>query len=492
MVKESDELKVRKEKYEKLKKEGIDVSPYSYDYTMDISKIKKEYEKYDEKYFQENRIEHSVPGRIVAKRIMGGASFFHISNGKDRLQIYAKKNVVGQEKYKILKTLDIGDIIGVKGYLFRTRTGELTLVVEDFTFLTKCFIPLPEKWHGLQDVELRYRKRYLDLIVNSEVREIFEKRFLIIREIRRFFDEKGYIEVETPMMHPIPGGALARPFITHHNALDIDLYLRVAPELYLKRLVVGGFDKVYEINRNFRNEGISWQHNPEFTMLEFYEAYRDFTYMMEFTEELFKHLISKGLFHENFEFEGKSIEIKFPFKRLDYIEALKEFSPLKDDVLDERKVIEHAVELAGEENLPSLYGKAIDYLFDEYVKPNLISPTFIINHPIDISPLAKKHRKLEGRTERFELFIGGMEIANGFSELNDPNEQLQRFEAQLKEREKGDDEAHRIDHDYIEALSYGLPPTAGEGIGIDRLVMLSAGKRSIKEVILFPLLKPKA
>ncbi len=491
-MQEIDEVKVRKEKFQKLKEKGIDVSPYFYNYTHEITEIKETYEKYDDKHFENTKVEVSVPGRIVAKRVMGGASFFHISDGKNKLQIYAKKNILGNENYKTMKSLDIGDIIGVSGYLFRTRTGELTIVVENFKFLTKCFIPLPEKWHGLQDVELRYRKRYLDLIVNSEVREIFEKRFKIIREIRRFFDDKGYIEVETPMMHPIPGGALAKPFITHHNALNIDLYLRIAPELYLKRLVVGGFSKVYEINRNFRNEGISWQHNPEFTMLEFYEAYRDYNYLMEFTEELFKHLLDKGLIEEEIEFDDKKIKFKFPFKRIDYMEALEKYSPLGNEIKNEAKVIEHALSLAGgEEKLAPIYSKAIDYLFDEYVKPELVSPTFVINHPVEISPLSKKHRELEGRVERFELFVGGMEIANGFSELNDPDEQLERFKAQLKSREKGDDEAHRIDYDYIDALSYGLPPTAGEGIGIDRLIMIAVGRRSIKEVILFPLLRPK-
>ncbi len=489
----TDEIKVREEKLRNLKEAGIEPYPYSYDLKENISDIVKKYREKSEEELEKEEIETSTAGRIIAKRIMGGASFFHITNGKDKLQLYLKKNIVGNERYKLFKTFDLGDFVGVKGKLFKTRTGELTLVVEDFEFLSKCLLPLPEKWHGLQDKELRFRQRYLDLFINPESREIFEKRFRMIREIRRFLDSRDYIEVETPMMQPIPGGAIAKPFITHHNALNIDLYLRIAPELYLKRLLVGGFERVYEINRNFRNEGISSQHNPEFTMLEFYQAYSDFEDLIKLTEELFEDLINKGIAPEKINFEGDEIKLSPPFQKLDFIEAIAKYSPLsKEDILNKEKLITHAVKLAGEDNLVPTYGKALDYVFDEYVKENLIQPTFILNHPEEISPLSKPHRKMPGRTERFELFMAKMELANGFSELNDPEIQLQRFKEQVKDREAGDEEAHLIDYDYIKALQYGMPPAAGEGIGIDRLTMVITGTRSIKEVILFPLLKPKS
>ncbi len=488
----TDEIKVREEKLKKLRESGIEPYPYSYNIKENISNIVKKHKDKSEEELEKEKIEVTTAGRIIAKRIMGGASFFHLTNGKDKLQIYLKKNIVGNENYKLFKSFDLGDFVGVEGKLFKTRTGELTIVVEKFEFLSKCLLPLPEKWHGLQDKELRFRQRYLDLFINPESREIFEKRFRMIREIRRFLDSRDYIEVETPMMQPIPGGAIARPFITHHNALNIDLYLRIAPELYLKRLLVGGFERVYEINRNFRNEGISSQHNPEFTMLEFYQAYSDFEDLIKLTEELFQDLIDKGIAPEKIEFEGNEINLKPPFQKLDFIEAIEKYSSLsKEEILDKEKLIKHALKLAGEENLTPTYGKALDYVFDEYVKENLVQPTFVMNHPEEISPLSKPHRKIPGRTERFELFMAKMELANGFSELNDPEIQLQRFKEQVKDREAGDEEAHLIDYDYIKALQYGMPPAAGEGIGIDRLTMIITGTKSIKEVILFPLLKPK-
>jgi len=490
-TKETDEIKVRKEKLKILKKKNINPYPYSYDFTHNISDILKKYKQKSAEQLEQEKIKIKSPGRIISKRIMGGASFFHLTDGKNKLQIYLKKNLIGKENYNTFKKFDIGDIIGVEGLLFRTKTGELTVVVEDYKFLSKCLLPLPEKWHGLQDKELRFRKRYLDLIINPESRKIFEKRFLLIKEIRNFLEKREYIEVETPMMQSIPGGALARPFITHHNALDIDLYLRIAPELYLKRLLVGGFERVYEINRNFRNEGISSQHNPEFTMLEFYQSYSDYNDLMKLTEDLFKELIKNKIVDRELEFENNKINLQPPFEKFDFVESLEKFSPLsKKDLENKEKVIKASQEIAGEEKIPQVYGKALDFLFDEYVKKELIKPSFIINHPVEISPLSKQHRELKGRTERFELFIGGIEIANGFSELNDPRVQLNRFKEQVADREAGDEEAHVIDYDYVEALKYGMPPAAGEGIGIDRLTMVIAGVKSIKEVILFPLLKP--
>ncbi len=364
-------------------------------------------------------------------------------------------------------------------------------MADSFTFLAKCLHPLPEKWHGLQDVELRYRKRYLDLIVNPEESEVFRLRSALISKVREFFDHKGYIEVETPMMHSIPGGALARPFKTYHNALGMELYLRIAPELYLKRLIVGGFDKVYEINRNFRNEGLSSEHNPEFTMLEFYQAYSDYQDMMELTEELI-HFLSRSLLDsEEIVYQDEKISLKRPWKRITFKEALNYYSGLAPNRFeDEDGMIELASTLAPDKKALT-YGKALDIVFDKYVKPNLIQPTFIINPPKEVSPLAKTSKENPDEAERFELIIGGMEIANAFSELADPSEQRKRFEQQAEEREKGSEEAHWIDGDYIHSLEYGLPPTGGEGIGMDRLVMIFANRKSIREVILFPLLRPK-
>lgn len=422
---------------------------------------------------------------------MGKATFFHISDGAARLQVYLRADVVGPDIYKRFSLFDIGDIVLAVGKLFRTRTGELTVLADEVVFLAKSLHPLPEKWHGLQDIELRTRMRYLDLIMNPETQRVFRMRSDIVAAIRRFFDERGYIEVETPMMHVIPGGALARPFQTHHNALDLDLFLRVAPELYLKRLVVGGLERVYEINRNFRNEGISSEHNPEFTMLEFYEAYSDYEAMMEMTEELLTHLSMKLLGTDAIPFGEATISLKRPWPRIKFKDALVQYSGLTPARFEDRDgLAAFAAELAPEK-APLSYGKALDVLFDKFVKQNLVQPTFVINPPREISPLAKASRENPDEAERFELIAAGMEIANAFSELTDPVEQRARFEQQAEERKRGDDEAHVIDDDYVHALEYGLPPTGGEGIGIDRLVMLLANKKSIREVILFPLLRPK-
>jgi len=376
--------------------------------------------------------------------------------------------------------------------VFRTRAGELSVLVQELTFLAKSFHPLPEKWHGLQDKELRFRQRYLDLIVNPETKDIFRKRSRIVQAVRRFFLERGYIEVETPMMHPIPGGASARPFVTHHNALDIDLYLRVAPELYLKRLLVGGMDKVFEINRNFRNEGISLMHNPEFTMIEFYELYRDFGDYMDLSERLLLDLAGEMLADSIIEWQGHRIALAPPFRRVKFMEAIAGKSGLAlEQLWDEAAVREHIRSRFPEEPLPPTYGKMLELLFDVHVEKSLIEPTFVTYYPKAISPLSKASRLDERETERFELYIAGMEIANGFSELNDPLEQRRRFEEQVRDREQGDDEAQRIDNGFLQALEHGMAPAAGEGIGIDRLVMLFTGAASIKEVILFPLLRPK-
>ncbi len=489
--KKSDQEIARKTKMEELKQEGIDLFPHQVKITHSISDVVSGFSSLTKEELAEKKEEVVVPGRIISIRRMGRATFFHIADCRARLQAYLREDRVGKKSYKHFSLLDIGDILSVNGILFKTKTGELTVMADSFIFLAKCLHPLPEKWHGLQDVELRYRKRYLDLIVNPEESEVFRLRSALISKVREFFDQKGYIEVETPMMHSIPGGALARPFKTYHNALGMELYLRIAPELYLKRLIVGGFDKVYEINRNFRNEGLSSEHNPEFTMLEFYQAYSDYQDMMKLTEELI-HFLSRSLLDsEEIVYQNEKISLKRPWKRITFKEALTHYSGLAPSRFgDKNGVIELASTLTPDKKALS-YGKALDIIFDKYVKPSLIQPTFIINPPKEVSPLAKGSRENPDEAERFEMIMGGMEIANAFSELADPAEQKRRFEQQAEEREKGSEEAHWIDNDYIQALEYGLPPTGGEGIGIDRLAMIFANRKSIREVILFPLLRPK-
>jgi lysyl-tRNA synthetase class 2 len=487
----SDQELARKEKLERLVSEGIDLFPHKVEKSHSVFEVVSNFASLSKEALEEKKIEVAVPGRILSIRRMGRATFFHISDGQDKIQAYLREDLAGKKNYKLFSLFDIGDVILVEGPLFKTKTGELTVQVQTFTFLAKSLHPLPEKWHGLQDIELRYRKRYLDLIMNPEVGEIFRMRCSLISEIRKFFDQRGYIEVETPMMQPIPGGALARPFKTYHHALGIDLYLRIAPELYLKRLTVGGFEKVYEINRNFRNEGISSEHNPEFTMLEFYQAYSDYHDLMELTEELVNSLCRTLLGKEEAIFGGEAISFKKPWKRIKFQEALIQYSGLAPSRFDDQKgIMEIASNLIPEKKAVT-YGKALDIIFDKHVKPNLIQPTFVINPPKIVSPLAKASPENPDEAERFELVIGGMEIANAFSELTDPEEQWARFEEQAVERKKGVEEAHWIDKDYVNALEYGLPPTAGEGIGVDRLVMIFANKKSIREVILFPLLRPK-
>lgn len=487
----SEQELVRREKMAKLKAKGVDLFPYNFPKTHSVLDVVKEFGSKSRDELEAEPVEVKVPGRIMAVRRMGRATFFHIANSRARLQGYIREDVVGEEAYELFDLFDLGDIIGLEGTLFRTRTGELTVLVKKFKLLAKCFHPLPEKWHGLQDVELRYRRRYLDLIMNPEVAQVFLLRSRLVALTRQFFDERGYVEVETPMMHPIPGGAAARPFKTFHNALGLDLYLRIAPELYLKRLVVGGLEKVYEINRNFRNEGISSEHNPEFTMLEFYQAYSDYHDMMDLTEELLVYLSQELLGRQEVAYGEHVLSFKRPFARIKFREALYQYSGLSPGKFDHpEEVVAFASGLAAEKGRLS-YGKALDVIFDKRVKPQLIQPTFVLNPPRDVSPLAKASRENPEEAERFELVMAGMEVANAFSELNDPEDQRARFEQQAEEKRRGDEEAHWVDNDYIQALEYGLPPTGGEGIGIDRLTMIFANRRSIREVILFPLLRPR-
>jgi lysyl-tRNA synthetase class 2 len=432
----------------------------------------------------------SLAGRIVAYRDFGKAAFAHVQDSSGKIQIYLKRDVLG-ERHSLLKKLDIGDIIGVRGRLFRTKTNELTVEVEQFELLAKSVRPLPEKWHGLKDVETRYRQRYVDLIVNPEVRENFARRIVIIKGVRDFLESKGFIEVETPMMHQIPGGATARPFRTHHNALDIDLYLRIAPELYLKRLLVGGYERVYELNKNFRNEGISTKHNPEFSMLEFYIAYRDYHFLMSLTEELITAVALKAVGTLKIPYGDDVIDLTPPWKRMPMLEALAESGVPREILNDAEQAKKWA--RGNRIDIPdgSSLGKILDEIFKEKVEPGLVQPTFIIDHPVELSPLAKRKADNPALVERFELFICSRELANAFSELNDPFDQKGRFLEQVKAKQAGDEEAHWMDEDFIRALEYGMPPAAGEGIGIDRLVMLLTNSQSIRDVILFPQLKPE-
>ena len=488
---ELDQDVARRDKLRKLAAAGVPIFPYTASGTHSVKEAVEAFSGLAAAELEAQARKVVVRGRILSIRKMGRATFFHVSDGRTKLQAYIREDQAGPEAYERFGLLDLGDLVAVAGTLFKTRTGELTVLCDEVRFLAKCLHPLPEKWHGLQDVELRYRQRYLDLIMSPEVGEVFRLRSAIVAYIRRFFDGRGYIEVETPMMHPVPGGALARPFKTHHNALDMDLYLRIAPELYLKRLTVGGLDKVYEINRSFRNEGLDAQHNPEFTMLEFYEAYKDYFDMMDMTEELLNGLARTLRGGEAVPYGEHTISFKRPFKRLKFLEACIEHSGLAPSRFEDRPGLIAFAEGLAPEKKPLTYGKALDVVFDRFVKDRIVQPTFITNPPREISPLAKTSRDNPEESERFELLIAGMEVANAFSELTDPLEQRARFEEQAAERRKGDEESHPVDMDYVEALEYGLPPTGGEGIGIDRLTMVLADRRSIREVILFPLLRPR-
>jgi len=432
-----------------------------------------------------------VMGRMMSKRIMGKSSFASIKDESGNIQFFVDKTKFSEENFKLFKNSDVGDIVYVKGFLFKTKTDELTINCLEFNIVTKSLRPLPEKFHGLSDQEIKYRKRYLDLICNEDTWITFNERFKIIKSIRSFFDSKGFIEVETPMMQKIPGGATARPFITHHNTLDIDLYMRIAPELYLKRLIVGGFEKIYEINRNFRNEGVSSKHNPEFTMIEFYQTYSNYLDMMSLTEELLKNIVKKVKGTTVVEYQGKSIDFGKSFKQITLKKSILEFTNKLNtkDLEDKEKLINFSKELNIEVNNSFSIGELQFLIFEKIVEPNLIDPTFITEYPIEVSPLARVNEKDPSIADRFEFFIMGKEIANGFSELNDPDDQRKRFEDQVKLKNSGDDEAMYLDDDYIEALEYGMPPTAGEGIGIDRLVMILTNSPSIRDVLLFPLMR---
>jgi lysyl-tRNA synthetase class 2 len=433
-----------------------------------------------------------LAGRIMGIRKMGKASFFHIQDRLGRLQVYARRDRLGDAGYALFQSLDVGDIIGVWGPLFRTKTKELTIEAYGLRLLTKCLRPLPEKWHGLADIEARYRQRYVDLMVNPEVKDVFEKRSRIIRLLRRFFEERDFLEVETPMMQSIPGGAAARPFITHHNALDMDLYLRVAPELFLKRLLVGGFDKVFELNRNFRNEGISVRHNPEFTMLEFYQAYATYEDLMRLTEELFVAIAEEVVGSLQLPYADHVIDLKPPWRRLTLKEAVAQHGGAEEQEIGTLEGLQRFAKQQGlHVDLNGPYGNLLVEVFEQVAESKLIQPTFMTGYPLEVSPLARKNDANPSLVDRFELYIGGRELANAFSELNDPGDQRQRFLQQVEARNAGDDTANPIDEDYLRALEYGMPPAAGEGIGIDRLVMFFTDSYSIRDVILFPLLRPQ-
>ena len=479
-------MQIRREKLFELQKEGKD--PYKitkFDRTNTAGEIKSNYEKFEEK-------DVTVAGRIIAKRIMGKASFCTIQDCDEKIQSYVSINDLGEESYKAFKTWDIGDIIGITGFVFKTRTEEISVHAKEVTLLSKSLRPLPEKFHGLKDVDLRYRQRYVDLIMNPEVKDTFIKRTQIINEIRNILNEKGYLEVETPILNTISGGATARPFITHHNTLDIDMYLRIATELNLKRLIVGGYDKVYEIGRIFRNEGMDIRHNPEFTSIEFYAAYQNYHDMMDITEEIFQRCAMKVCGTTKITYQGTEIELGGKWKRISMIDSIKEVTGIDFNTIE---TDEEAVKLAKERNIEIPNGKetrgnVISLFFDEYVEKTLVQPTFIYDYPIEISPLAKKCDNDPRLTQRFEAFIGGREYGNAFSELNDPIDQYERFKEEIRARENGDDEAGMMDEDFINALEYGMPPTGGEGIGIDRLVMLLTDSASIRDVLLFPTMKP--
>jgi lysyl-tRNA synthetase, class II len=492
MQKNSPILTERMNKGRKLKEKGVDLYPSGGDVDMSISEALERFGDLGEEELKNEKHSYALAGRIVSRRDFGKASFVHLKDRSGHIQSYIRKDKAGQESFEIFKLMDIGDFIQVKGPFFRTRTGELTILAEDLKLLSKSLRPLPEKWHGLTDVETRYRQRYLDLIVNEEVKDVFVKRAGITQAIRDFFTEKDFIEVETPMMQAIPGGATAKPFKTYHNALAMPLYLRVAPELYLKRLVVGGLERVFEINRNFRNEGISVKHNPEFTMIEFYMAYATYENLIEITEELFSGLVQ--LFHGKtiISYQGKEIDFTPPWRKISLKDALIEIGGIEERAFNDREsAVEaaraHGIDISSKDS----YGKLITKLFDVLVEPQLINPTFVVGYPTDVSPLSRRNDKNPELTDRFELFIGGWEIANGFTELNDPVDQRKRFEYQVAMRETGDEEAQFMDEDYVTALEYGMPPTAGEGIGIDRVIMLLTDSPSIRDVILFPLMKIK-
>ncbi|MCV9952277.1 lysine--tRNA ligase [Paenibacillus sp. BT-177] len=483
----SELLQIRRAKLDELRSLGIDPFGRKYIRTAEAGVLLSKYDSLTKEELEEKNIEVSIAGRIMAKRVMGKASFAHIQDLSGRIQIYVRQDTVPEANYKAFGILDLGDIVGVKGVLFKTKTGETTIKVLDIEVLSKSLYPLPEKYHGLKDVELRYRQRYVDLVMNPEVQKTFITRSRIIQSMRRYLDSLGYLEVETPTLHSIAGGAAAKPFVTHHNALDMQLYMRIAIELHLKRLIVGGMEKVYEIGRVYRNEGISTRHNPEFTMIELYEAYADYKDIMQLTENMVAHIAQEVLGTQHIQYQGQEVDLTPQWRRVSMVDAVKEVTGVDFSV---QMSNEEAHRLAKEHKVPveshMTFGHILNAFFEHFVEETLIQPTFITGHPVEISPLAKKNEQDPRFTDRFELFVVAREHANAFTELNDPIDQRQRFEAQLLEREHGNDEAHQMDDDFIRALEYGMPPTGGLGIGIDRLVMLLTDAPSIRDVLLFP------
>ncbi|MBU8690927.1 lysine--tRNA ligase [Priestia megaterium] len=483
----NDQFLVRREKMSNLRDQGIDPFGQRFERTHTSQQLISEYDELTKEQLEENEVPVSLAGRIMTKRGKGKAGFAHVQDLTGQIQLYVRKDAIGEEQYEIFSSVDIGDLVGVEGVLFKTKVGELSIKVKDFTLLTKALRPLPDKYHGLKDIEQRYRQRYLDLITNPESKQTFISRSRIIQSMRRYLDNHGYLEVETPMMHSIAGGAAARPFVTHHNALDMELYMRIAIELHLKRLIVGGLEKVYEIGRVFRNEGVSTRHNPEFTMIELYEAYADYKDIMALTENLIAHIAQEVLGTTKIQYGDQEVDLTPEWTRLHMVDAIKQYTGVDfwgETSVEAARALakEHGVEIT--EHMQ--YGHIVNEFFEQKVEEQLIQPTFIYGHPVEISPLAKKNAEDPRFTDRFELFIVAREHANAFTELNDPIDQRERFEAQLKEKEQGNDEAHEMDDDFIEALEYGMPPTGGLGIGIDRLVMLLTNAPSIRDVLLFP------
>lgn len=489
----SELLQIRRDKLDELRSLGIDPFGGKYERTHAAGNIVQEYDALTKEELEEKAVHATVAGRLIAKRVMGKASFAHIQDLSGKIQIYVRKDSVPEQKYAAFNLLDLGDIVGVTGEIFKTKTGEISIKAADIEVLSKSLYPLPDKYHGLKDVELRYRQRYVDLIVNPEVQQTFIKRSKIIQSMRRYLDSLGYLEVETPTLHSIAGGAAARPFITHHNALDMQLYMRIAIELHLKRLIVGGLEKVYEIGRVYRNEGVSTRHNPEFTMIELYEAYADYKDIMALTENMIAHIAQEVLGTQVIQYQGHEVDLRPQWRRVSMVDAVKEVTGVDFGV---EMTNEEAHALAKEHKVPvephMTFGHILNAFFEQFVEETLIQPTFVYGHPVEISPLAKKNEADPRFTDRFELFIVAREHANAFSELNDPIDQRQRFEAQLVEREHGNDEAHEMDEDFLRALEYGMPPTGGLGIGIDRLVMLLTDAASIRDVLLFPHMRPIA
>jgi len=499
MAEEHELYQQRLANLDELRRLGVETYPHTFVRTDTIGALVGAHGASGGADLEALRPETTTAGRILAIRSFGKANFLVLTDGVARIQAYIRQDALPEQDFAVFRLLDVGDFVGVRGRIFRTKTNELTIWASALTFLSKCLRPLPEKWHGLQDVEIRYRQRYLDLIVNPEARRVFEVRSRVIAGIRRFLDARGFLEVETPMMQPIAGGALARPFVTHHNAMDMKLYMRIAPELYLKRLTVGGVERVYEINRNFRNEGISTQHNPEFTMLEFYQAYADYRDLMDLTEALISTVARDAIGADTCTFGGDTITLSAPYRRVSLREAAREAASRQlgaevdgGDLRDRARAAALADRLGVAYAPAAGPGKIATAIFETLCESSLVQPTFVYDFPTEVSPLSKQRADDPDTVERFELYIGRFEVANAFSELNDPAEQRRRFEGQLADRQRGDDEAHAMDEDYLRALEYGMPPAGGEGIGIDRLVMVLTGSPSIRDVILFPLMRPQA